>query len=247
MANTVAAKGRDIQESLDLTDPQLLGLAAVSLYDIMFLCDDSGSMNIGNRIPTLIKTLQSVADWATRLEPKGISLRFLNYENDGDGKFDNLADLEQIKDMCYLVQFDGGTDLGAITEKKILKRRLLEEQRVDLDKPLIVAIITDGEPTDDDPDCFRDTLIKCKTALGEGSTIFILFQVCKTQQSNDFIETMADIKDLESNLYCSRRPLDEEAIRGLNSTINEPGNANGYKKRMLIEFIKAIQGELDSE
>lgn len=40
MANTVAAKGRDIQESLDLTDPQLLGLAAVSLYDIMFLCGE---------------------------------------------------------------------------------------------------------------------------------------------------------------------------------------------------------------
>lgn len=102
-------------------------------------------MNIGNRIPTLVKTLQSVADWATRLEPTGISLRFLNYENDGDGKFDNLVELEQIKDMCYLVQFEGGTDLGAILRKKIFKRRLLEQKRVGVNKPLIVAIITDGE------------------------------------------------------------------------------------------------------
>lgn len=40
MANAVAAKGRDIQESLGLSDDQLLGLAAVSLYDIVFLCGE---------------------------------------------------------------------------------------------------------------------------------------------------------------------------------------------------------------
>ena len=102
-------------------------------------------MNMGNRIPTLVKTLQSVADWSTRLEPTGISLRFLNHENDGDGKFDNLTKLDQIKDLCYLVQFKGGSDLGAIIRKKIFKRRLLEQEQVGVNKPLIVAIITDGE------------------------------------------------------------------------------------------------------
>ena len=96
-------------------------------------------------MPTLVKTLQSVAYWATRLEPTGISLRFLNYENDGNGDFDNLTELEQIKDKCHLVQPKGRTNLGATTRKKILTPRLLEKERVGLSKPLIVAIITDGE------------------------------------------------------------------------------------------------------
>jgi len=206
-------------------------------------------MNVGNRIPTLVKTLQSVADWATRLEPKGISLRFLNYENDGDGKFDNLTDLEQIKDMCYLVQFDGGTDLGAITERKILKRRLLDAQRVGLDKPLIVAVITDGEPTDDDPDCFRNTLMKCKTALGDGSAVFILFQVCKTLESKKFVSKIAKDRGLKDSLYCSMKPLDEmeTSLSKALTKIKEPGDASIYKRYMLDEFINAIQGEMNSE
>lgn len=102
-------------------------------------------MKIGERIPTLVKTLQGVADWATRLEPKGISLRFLNYQQDGDGQFDNLSSLREIKDMCHRVKFDGGTELGGVLQQKIVGRRILESERVGLDKPLIVAIITDGE------------------------------------------------------------------------------------------------------
>jgi hypothetical protein len=98
-------------------------------------------MNRGDRIPTLVKTLQSVADWATKLEPTGISLRFLNNINDEDGKFDNLVQLEQIEHVFGLVKFAGKTNLGDITRKKILERRILEEKQK---KPLIVVIITDG-------------------------------------------------------------------------------------------------------
>jgi len=241
IANVVAAKGRDIQESLNLSKRQLCGLAAVSLYDIVFLCDDSGSMTIENRIPTLVKTLQSVADWATKLAPTGISLRFLNHKNDEDGRCDNLVQLEQIEDMCRLVRFRGKTNLGTITRKKILNRRLLEEKQVALKKPLIVAIITDGEPSDKDPDCFQNTLKECKTALREGSIAFILFQVCKTQESDNFIKKMAEDKDLEDILYCSRTPLDE--VETALTTVNEPGDANRYKRYLLDEFTSAIQRE----
>lgn len=98
----------------------------------------------GDRIRTLVKTLQSVADWATKLEPTGITLRFLNNINDEDGKFDNLVQLEQIEHVFRLVKFAGKTNLGEVTQKKIVDRRIPEEKQTALKKPLIVVIITDG-------------------------------------------------------------------------------------------------------
>ncbi|KAH8665295.1 hypothetical protein BGZ60DRAFT_453820 [Tricladium varicosporioides] len=256
MAEKVAAKGREIQEGLGLSDKQLLGLAAVSLYDIVFLCDDSGSMEIGQRIATLIRTLQSVADWATRLEPTGISLRFLNYQNDCNGKFDRLTDLTKIKDMCHLVKPGGGTELGAVIQRKIINRRILEAAQVGtegLKKPLIVAIITDGEPTDDDRNCFRNTIISCKenkqlALLGEGSTIFILFQVGNSLKAKEYIEEIAEHEDVRDMLYCSSTPLDG-VVDALSKALPANGteHANKYKVYMLDEFIKAIQGEMNDE
>ncbi len=102
-------------------------------------------MEAGDRKPALIRTLQSVADWATRLEPKGISIRFLNHTGDGDGSFDNLTHLKDIKDVCHKVKFEGDTYLGGMLRKKILNRRIMEAERVGLTRPLIVAVITDGE------------------------------------------------------------------------------------------------------
>lgn len=44
MAKEVAAKGREIQQTFQLSDDELLGLAAVSLYDIIFLCGTTESL-----------------------------------------------------------------------------------------------------------------------------------------------------------------------------------------------------------
>ncbi|KAF3925931.1 hypothetical protein ABW20_dc0105854 [Dactylellina cionopaga] len=206
MAKAVAAKGESIKQNLGLNQEQLLGLAAVSLYEIVFLCDDSGSMDIGNRWSTLVKTLQSVADWATRLEPTGISLRFLNYDEDGDGDFDNLTDLEQIKDMCHL-------------------------------------------PTDDDPNCFRDALLRCKTELDEGSTIFILFRVGNSPEAEEFMKSIENDTDLEGMVHCSIEALDElevflsKAVMGKRRRGPQAKPAhdpNTYKRHVLDEFIKAV-------
>jgi hypothetical protein len=126
---------------------------AVSLKVVHFLgegsskhaADDSGSMKIGKRIATLTKTLQSVADWATRLEPRGISVRFLNHEGDSDQHFDGLVDVPTIQDRIYKVKFGGGTMLGTMLDEKIINPFLLRMERLENKRPLIAVIITDGE------------------------------------------------------------------------------------------------------
>lgn len=107
--------------------------------------DDSGSMRYGDRQKTLVETLQRVAFWATKIEPSGISLRFLNHKNDQGGEFDSLTTNENIDDVISSVRLRGGTKLGTMLSKKII--RPLEErvrtpgQKV---KPRIIIIITDG-------------------------------------------------------------------------------------------------------
>jgi hypothetical protein len=96
-------------------------------------------MKIGDRIPALIRTLQSITAWATLLEPSGVSVRFLNYSGDMNDKFDKLSSQEKIANIVYNVKLGRYTRLGTALQEKIL------EHRAGRSKPLIAVIITDGE------------------------------------------------------------------------------------------------------
>jgi len=107
--------------------------------------DDSGSMWMGDRIDTLNKTLQSITFWATMIEPSGVSLRFLNHDDDDNGEFDNVTDHEKLGDQITKVEFIGDTKLGTMLRKKVIRplqdRAKTAGQGI---KPRIIIIITDG-------------------------------------------------------------------------------------------------------
>lgn len=109
-------------------------------------------MNFGNRRKTLSKTLQSVSFWATKIEPSGISLRFLNYTNDDNEQYDYLTDAKVIDERIMGVRPRGPTKLGTMLNSKVirplkkraedfLKRSEGSNGRI---KPRIIIIITDG-------------------------------------------------------------------------------------------------------
>jgi hypothetical protein len=98
-----------------------------------------------NRMPALQDTLERVANFATILNPQGISIRFLNHEGDGSGHFDRLRTVEDIKKMAN-VPCSGSTRLGGVLNEKIVTPMILEKAaKGALKKPVIVVIITDGE------------------------------------------------------------------------------------------------------
>ena len=98
----------------------------------------------GKRIESLKFVLQRVAGIATTLEPSGISVRFLNYPQ--DGKFDNLADMKDIEDKIRKVQFKGDTKLGRVLASKIVEPMVIRKANSgEFKKPLFVVIITDGQ------------------------------------------------------------------------------------------------------
>ncbi|GES66440.1 hypothetical protein ATETN484_0015000600 [Aspergillus terreus] len=90
---------KELETNYGLTAKEVANLTKVSFYDIFFLCDDSTSMQMGDRIDALNETLQSITFWATMIEPSGVSLRFLNYDDDDNGDFDNFTDLGKLRDQ----------------------------------------------------------------------------------------------------------------------------------------------------
>jgi hypothetical protein len=108
------------------------------------LLDDSASMTIDDRLGVLQDTLQRVTKFATILQPEGISLRFLNYGNDGD--FDGLKEEKDIMSIVKSVNASNGTPLGEKLHKKIVQPMIIDKAIAGcLEKPVIVVIITDGE------------------------------------------------------------------------------------------------------
>jgi hypothetical protein len=114
-------------------------------------------MNTGNRITALQETVKRVSEFATYLEPSGMSIRFLNFEQDGN--FNNLADVNDIMQKVQMVDYDGTTKLGQWLQIKIVGPMILEKaENNTLQKPVIVAVITDGEVS------LSDTLLGVKGA-----------------------------------------------------------------------------------
>lgn len=103
-------------------------------------------MTEGKRIAVLKDTLKRVAYFATLLEPTGISLRSLNYTNDGSGDFDNLKKVDEIMRRVDRVKFSGGMKLGTVLNSKIVQPLVIQKANNDKFKRLLIAvIITDRE------------------------------------------------------------------------------------------------------
>ncbi|RSL74132.1 hypothetical protein CEP53_000454 [Fusarium sp. AF-6] len=202
LSKKVEIEGRRIQRELDLSEEEVMWLATMSLYDIVILCDDSGSMKQGQRIPALLKTLQSVTAWATRLEPNGVSVRFLNFAKDMNEEYDNITSGDKLADVVYKVGQNLGrqTKLGTALEEKVLKHRV--EKR---DKPLIAPI---GETKT----CLRNCIISYKNKLGEAGSkaglVFIIFQVGKSRKAQEFLNSLSEDAELEGLMHRSNQPVD---------------------------------------
>lgn len=104
--------------------------------------------NVPARVPILKDTLRRVAEFATKLEPAGISLRFLNYPHDEQSSFDALNSVAEIMGKTEQVyKLNGGaTQLGTKLNAKVVQPMVIDKVNSgEFRKPIIVILITDGE------------------------------------------------------------------------------------------------------
>ncbi|GKZ35818.1 hypothetical protein AbraIFM66950_006616 [Aspergillus brasiliensis] len=240
LSRRAARVAKELQEEYELSDQEVATVTKTLLYDLFIVCDNSGSMRLGNRIGALTHKLNHVAHWATELQPDGISLRFMNkkkYDQDG------LTTTGEIDDLVTGVLPKGSTRVGTVVRRKViegLKARLKE--RNGATKPRIILIITDGAPTSEDRRCLKDTILQAKTGEGLGhdykpaATVFLIFRVGNDEGAIQFLYELLHDDEISSFVYGQDQPLDElsdmmgfEQGEGANTDDTE-ANKKAYEK-----------------
>ncbi|KAF8860588.1 hypothetical protein BDZ45DRAFT_588159, partial [Acephala macrosclerotiorum] len=190
------------------------GLVKLALYDIVVLCDDSGSMRKDSRIPALKETLASVAHFATFLEPSGISIRFLN----NPMGFDNVVQgdvLEKVRVPLESKNLGKRTQLGTMLDSKIVQPMVIQKLEArSFNKPLIAFIITDGRPQEEDEEELHRTIHRFKTEMSrrgfkDGAIILIISQVGNSDEATKYLRRLEADEYIKSMVYCSHERLDE--------------------------------------
>lgn len=100
-------------------------------------------MNLGNRNALLAETIYRILPVATRLNEAGVSLRFINYNQDRE--FNDLTSQPQVAKTLRMVSPAGTTRIGTVLRHKIVKPILAKARANTLVSPVLVVIVTDGE------------------------------------------------------------------------------------------------------
>jgi len=134
---------QDMLDTYEITIAQEDDLGALKRFDIVFLADDSGSMNhtettsgvTQTRWKELQSTMSALIDFASYFDADGTDIYFLNragLEGVMDGKDPRIK-------QCFDQRPRGTTPLAS-------RLHWIVESRQDKAKPLLIIMATDGEP-----------------------------------------------------------------------------------------------------
>ncbi|KAK7698025.1 hypothetical protein SLS64_012903 [Diaporthe eres] len=151
-------------------------IVRLALFDIVIYVDDSGSMlpKGGKRVRDMMRVLNRAAYAATLFDPDGVTVRFINSTAQGD----NIRNEADVNRLIESVDFRGRTPIGTELRRKILEPLVLQRARQgQMQVPVLIIAITDGEPAGEDDDAiFRaikdasDEL--ARTPLGPGAIAY---------------------------------------------------------------------------
>jgi hypothetical protein len=201
-------------------------MATLALYDIVIFADDSGSMAFeenGERINDLKLILGRVADVATVFDDNGINIRFMNSHVEGNGVRDSMSAAA----VAQQVQYNGLTPLGSQLDAKVVRPFVAGPvQSRALQKPVLVIVITDGEPTGEPPGTVINVIKGAKNLVsnsqyGPGAVAFEFAQVGKDQKAQQFLATIDKDPSVGKMVDCTsyyELEADEYARKGISLT-----------------------------
>ncbi|KAH6855745.1 hypothetical protein B0I37DRAFT_61545 [Chaetomium sp. MPI-CAGE-AT-0009] len=199
-ANTDLGNPENIPDMIDL-----------AMYKPVIYCDDSGSM-AGGRYELQKNIVKRISRVTTMLVPDnlGVDLTFIN----NNQHFTNLRE-DEINDTVNKVSPGGGTTIGSSLETKILEPLVYEPLKdggPGLKRPVLISIITDGEPTDDPKNRFQKAIMKCKRRLDEKHYphFAVLFQISQVgNEADDFLNDLKNDPELQDSIYVTSGRLDD--------------------------------------
>lgn len=180
-------------------------MVTLALYDIVIFCDDSGSMQFeesGERVNDLKVILGRVAEVATNFDTNGINIRFMNCNVQGN----NIRDSISASNLVSQVQFNGLTPLGSKLDEKVMRPFIVDPvQSRSLQKPVLVIVITDGEPTGEAPNTVLNVIKGVKQMVsnsqyGPGAVGIEFSQVGKDMGAQRFLATLDKDPEVGKNI-----------------------------------------------
>ncbi|KAK6518915.1 hypothetical protein TWF281_003605 [Arthrobotrys megalospora] len=210
---------RNVNSPLN-TPERLQGLATLSLYKTILLCDDSGSMNAPTtsnssmtRIHSQKQIVERIADITSILMPDdgGIYVRFLNRKV----TWDKLGK-DEVNHKLGFIEPDGGTPLGAAFKREVIDPFIVGniEAGKQLESPYLICIITDGAPNRGEDQVFVQELKKCLELLeengyGDRVVSFVISRIGDDRSADRFISQLDDMNQFGDNVYICRDQIDE--------------------------------------
>lgn len=180
----------------------------LALFDVILYVDDSGSIEFeekGLRKDQLRQILGIVATAASTFDQDGISVRFMNSEETGDG-IRSAADVDM---LVSRVRFAGLTPLGTSLQNKVIDPMVVGPARAGrLDKPVLVITITDGQPAGE-PHSAVGNVIRyaveetSRTRYGRGAVSFQFSQVGNDQRARDFLSDLDEDPQIGHLIDCT--------------------------------------------
>jgi hypothetical protein len=204
--------------STDLSKPENINrLTRLSLYQTVIYCDDSGSMGIGRRYADQKELVTRIARVATRIVPDddaGVYLHFIN----ASGPSSKL-DAAGIQKGLNAVHPKGGTKIGTNLRSKILEPLVYKTISTtspngpSFKRPLLICIITDGDPTQEADETLQNAIVECKKTLVDAgyeatAVMFCVSQIGDEPKAKAFIDGLRNNPLLKDVLYCTTDQLD---------------------------------------
>lgn len=184
----------------------------LSLFDIILYVDDSGSIEFeerGVRKEQLKQVLGIIATAASTFDQDGISVRFMNSTEVGDG----IRNAEDVNMLVSRIRFQGLTPLGTGLKNKVLDPMVVGPARANrLDKPVLVITITDGQPAGEPLDTVANSIRQAteevaRTQYGRGAVSFQFSQVGNDQKARDFLGSLDEDPHIGGLVDCTSSKL----------------------------------------
>lgn len=240
--NTNEEKFRSIVQKYEISKMFVNKLQSLQTFKIVFIFDDSGSMNTALQDSPLNKTnnLIKATRWDELLYFANISIEIASIFNTKgcDIYFLNRSPpVHNVKDTSELVNYFANTPNGYTPLTEVLKQVLNDNPESSLaERKLLIIIVTDGEPTNHDG---------VKDVKG--------FKMClKSRSNNVFTNIIACTDDEQSMAYLNnwdRKLKNLDVIDDFRSERTEVMKARGPNFQFSFGdyVVKSLVGATDEE
>ncbi|KAF7586201.1 hypothetical protein BBP40_009303 [Aspergillus hancockii] len=208
LANDAPAKIAKIVHEWAVPQEVATDIIKLSLFDVILYVDDSGSIEFeerGVRKEQLRQILGIVATAASTFDQDGISVRFMNSMEVGDG----IRSVDDVNMLVSRVRCQGLTPLGTSLKHKVLDPMVVGPARAGrLEKPVLIITITDGQPAGEPLDSVANAIRYAvdevsRTPLGRGAVSFQFSQVGNDAKARDFLSSLDEDPTIGSLIDCT--------------------------------------------